>query len=68
MIKQLLTIVALHASQVSFQSNQLEKIIVVFGNHLDIGFEAHKGVGFAKNVVTRYFQDYFPKAIRILFQ
>jgi hypothetical protein len=33
-------------------------------NHLDIGFDGiHPTVGFALNVINKYFDDYFPSAV-----
>jgi hypothetical protein len=43
----------------------IRHVKVVFMNHLDVGFDGIDPVlGFAKNVLNRYFDVYFPRALR----
>ena len=41
----------------------VSKVHVVFSNHLDVGFAPSPGL--ADNVVNRYFETYFPRAINL---
>lgn len=42
----------------------IQYVHVVSMNHLDVGFDGHIGsIGYAINVINKYFDDYFPKAI-----
>ncbi|XP_070176101.1 uncharacterized protein [Littorina saxatilis] len=45
---------------------EIKKVHMVFMNHLDVGYDGiHPTVGFALNVVNRYFTEYFPRAVTI---
>ena len=39
---------------------KIDKLLVLFKTHLDIGF-----TDFASNVITKYMDDYIPKAIDV---
>ena len=44
---------------------QVDKVHVVFMNHLDVGYNGIPQVGFVNNVLNTYFQEYFPRAVRL---
>ncbi len=47
------------------RAEDITQVHVVFSNHLDVGFDGIDPVlGFSKNVVNRYFDVYFPRAIQ----
>ncbi len=43
----------------------LKQVHVVFMNHLDVGYNGIPITGFINNVLNTYFQEYFPRAIRL---
>ena len=43
----------------------LKQVHVVFMNHLDVGYNGIPKTGFINNVLNTYFQEYFPRAIRL---
>ncbi|KAF8062055.1 hypothetical protein HT031_004315 [Scenedesmus sp. PABB004] len=44
---------------------QQQQVHVVFGNHLDIGFDNIYRTGYDSNVLNVYFQDYLPRAVDV---
>ena len=44
---------------------QIDRVHVVFMNHLDVGYNGIPATGFVNNVLNVYFQDYFPRAVRL---
>ena len=44
---------------------QVKEVHVVFMNHLDVGYNGIPKTGFIVNVLNMYFQEYFPRAIRL---
>ena len=44
---------------------QVKEVHVVFMNHLDVGYNGIPKTGFVVNVLNMYFQEYFPRAIRL---
>eukprot|EP00742_Colponemidia_sp_Colp-10_P005273 GILJ01005632.1.p1 GENE.GILJ01005632.1~~GILJ01005632.1.p1 ORF type:complete len:745 (+),score=92.80 GILJ01005632.1:37-2271(+) len=46
--------------------SSIETAHIIFNNHLDVGFDGIDPIpGFARNVVNKYFDEYFPKAISV---
>ena len=43
----------------------VKNVHVVFMNHLDVGYNGIPKTGFIGNVLNVYFQEYFPRAIRL---
>lgn len=43
----------------------LKQVHVVFMNHLDVGYNGIPKTGFINNVLNTYFEEYFPRAIRL---
>jgi hypothetical protein len=51
-------------SIVSINAEKITHIHAVFMNHLDVGFDGiSPEIGFAANVINKYFNVYFPAAI-----
>lgn len=47
-------------------SRSIKEVVIVFSNHLDIGFGGIGDTpGWDNAVISKYFQDHFPKAIRV---
>ena len=44
---------------------EVNKVHVVFMNHLDVGYNGIPKTGFINNVLNTYFQEYFPRAVRL---
>ena len=45
---------------------KINNVHVVFINHLDVGYDGiYPETGFIVNVLNRYFQEYFPRAINL---
>ncbi len=43
----------------------LEEVHVVFMNHLDVGYNGIPKIGFINNVLNKYFDEYYPRAISL---
>ncbi|KAK7491626.1 hypothetical protein BaRGS_00017079, partial [Batillaria attramentaria] len=45
---------------------QIKKVHLVFMNHLDVGYDGiYPTLGFALNVINRYFTEYYPRAVSL---
>jgi len=60
-------------SVISFNDDQLwikipniTKVYVIFMNHVDIGYDGiNPSVGYVNNVLNKYFQEFFPRALKL---
>lgn len=60
------TCTTLHASFNPQTTAKIDEVYIVFMNHLDVGFDGiNPIIGFAANVVNKYFDIYFPLALEV---
>ncbi|KAK7094936.1 hypothetical protein V1264_006415 [Littorina saxatilis] len=48
-----------------FEDDEIQKVHLVFMNHLDVGYDGVGVTGYAVNVINTYFRSYFPRAIAV---
>ncbi|XP_041370965.1 uncharacterized protein LOC121384574 isoform X2 [Gigantopelta aegis] len=52
--------------EVHAEVQSIEKVHIIFMNHLDVGYNGiPKKTGFVNNVINTYFTEYFPRAINL---